>query len=117
MPDAGQLLAAIRGLHPRGRRPQSRAGTLGTSHPQGGRQDRRPARTTPLKAPTEIELKDWIGRAKIVDDVPERTQTPGVATGLAVTGHGGDVLFIETTGFPTADGASPVSRSPVSSAT
>jgi ATP-dependent Lon protease len=52
-------------------------------------------------------LGDWIGRAKIVDDVPERTQTPGVATGLAVTGHGGDVLFVETTGFPTADGTEP----------
>ena len=45
-------------------------------------------------------LHDWIGRAKVVDDVPERTELPGVATGLAVTGHGGDVLFIETTGVP-----------------
>ncbi len=61
---------------------------------------------TPLTVP-DGELSDWIGRAKIVDDVPERTQTPGVATGLAVTGHGGDVLFVETTGFPTADGAEP----------
>ncbi len=52
-------------------------------------------------------LTDWIGRPKVVDDVPERTQLPGVATGLAVTGHGGDVLFIETTGFPTADGSEP----------
>ncbi len=50
-------------------------------------------------------LTEWIGRPKIVDDVPERTELPGVATGLAVTGHGGDVLFIETTAFPTsADG-------------
>ena len=47
-------------------------------------------------------LADWLGRVKIVDDVPERTELPGVATGLAVTGHGGDVLFIETTAFPTA---------------
>jgi ATP-dependent Lon protease len=53
------------------------------------------------------QLADWIGRAKVIDDVPERTQTPGVATGLAVTGHGGDVLFVETTGFPTADGTEP----------
>ena len=52
-------------------------------------------------------LSDWIGRPKLVDDVPERTQLPGVATGLAVTGHGGDVLFVETTGFPTADGTEP----------
>jgi ATP-dependent Lon protease len=47
-------------------------------------------------------LHDWIGRSKVVDDVPERTELPGVATGLAVTGHGGDVLFIETTAFPVA---------------
>ena len=45
-------------------------------------------------------LKDWLGRAKIVDDVPDRTELPGVATGLAVTGAGGDVLYIETTAFP-----------------
>ena len=34
--------------------------------------------------------------------MPDRTELPGVATGLAVTGHGGDVLFIETTAFPTS---------------
>jgi ATP-dependent Lon protease len=61
---------------------------------------------TPLSV-DEHSLTDWIGRPKVVDEVPERTQTPGVATGLAVTGHGGDVLFIETTGFPTADGVEP----------
>ena len=44
---------------------------------------------------------------KVVDDVPERTELPGVATGLAVTGHGGDVLFIETTAFPTSADAEP----------
>jgi ATP-dependent Lon protease len=47
-------------------------------------------------------LTEWLGRVKVVDDVPERTELPGVATGLAVTGHGGDVLFIETTAFPTS---------------
>ena len=44
---------------------------------------------------------------KITDDVPERTNTPGVATGLAVTGAGGDVLFIETTAFPTGPDIEP----------
>jgi ATP-dependent Lon protease len=52
-------------------------------------------------------LAEWLGRPKVVDDVPERTEMPGVATGLAVTGHGGDVLFIETTAFPTAAEAEP----------
>ena len=46
-------------------------------------------------------LKNWLGRPKVVDDVPDRVELPGVATGLAVTGAGGDILFIETTSFPT----------------
>ena len=49
-------------------------------------------------------MRDWIGRPKLDEHdlvpVPERTNVPGVATGLAVTGAGGDVLFIETTAFP-----------------
>ena len=52
-------------------------------------------------------LSVWLGRSKVVDDVPERTELPGVATGLAVTGHGGDVLFIETTAFPTSADVEP----------
>jgi ATP-dependent Lon protease len=55
-----------------------------------------------LPALDREHLTDWLGRVKVVDDVPERTELPGVATGLAVTGHGGDVLFIETTAFPTS---------------
>ncbi|MFN8021150.1 MAG: endopeptidase La [Acidimicrobiales bacterium] len=46
------------------------------------------------------QVRDWLGRPKVDDEVPERTDVPGVATGLAVTGAGGDVLFIETTAFP-----------------
>ena len=38
-----------------------------------------------------------LGRAKFYAEVAERTSVPGVATGLAVTGVGGDVLFIEAT--------------------
>jgi ATP-dependent Lon protease len=53
------------------------------------------------------DLSTWLGRPKIVDDVPERTNVPGVATGLAVTGAGGDVLFIETTAFPTGPDSEP----------
>ena len=53
------------------------------------------------------ELTDWIGRPKVDDEVPERTSEPGIATGLAVTGIGGDVLFIETTAFPTGPDAEP----------
>ncbi|MEO1055525.1 MAG: endopeptidase La [Actinomycetota bacterium] len=62
--------------------------------------------------PTPIDVDgghvvDWLGRPKVVDEVPERTTTPGVATGLAVTGVGGDVLFIETTAFPTGPDTEP----------
>ena len=52
-------------------------------------------------------LSEWLGRPKLVDDVPDRTELPGVATGLAVTGAGGDVLFIETTAFPTGPDTEP----------
>jgi ATP-dependent Lon protease len=38
-----------------------------------------------------------LGRAKFWAEVADRTAVPGVATGLAVTGAGGDVLFIEAT--------------------
>jgi len=46
----------------------------------------------------EPELKDFLGKPKIwKDEASDRTDVPGVATGLAVTGSGGDVLFIEAT--------------------
>jgi ATP-dependent Lon protease len=43
----------------------------------------------------EADLKDLIGRPRFTPEAAERTSVPGVATGLAVTGLGGDVLFIE----------------------
>lgn len=42
-------------------------------------------------------LKDYLGRPRFTPESAERTASPGVATGLAVTGAGGDVLFIEAT--------------------
>ncbi|HEY0949816.1 endopeptidase La [Nocardioides sp.] len=41
------------------------------------------------------DLKGLVGRPRFTPEAPERTAVPGVATGLAVTGLGGDVLFIE----------------------
>ena len=63
--------------------------------------------TPPTSDRVEVEVdaadvRTWLGRVKVDDEVPERTSVPGVATGLAVTGMGGDVLFIETTAFPLA---------------
>jgi ATP-dependent Lon protease len=41
------------------------------------------------------DVARYLGRARFFAEAAERTSVPGVATGLAVTGAGGDVLFIE----------------------
>ena len=43
------------------------------------------------------EVRDALGRQRFYREAAERTAVPGVATGLAVTGTGGDVLFVEAT--------------------
>ena len=45
----------------------------------------------------EAALRDALGRQRFFQESAERTAVAGVATGLAVTGTGGDVLFIEAT--------------------
>jgi ATP-dependent Lon protease len=47
---------------------------------------------------------DALGRAKFVHEAAVRTAVPGVATGLAVTGVGGDVLFVEAASMPGKGG-------------
>src|SRR5207237_4401755 len=42
-------------------------------------------------------VRTFLGKPKFHFEAAERTGVPGVATGLAVTGAGGDVLFIEAT--------------------
>ncbi len=52
------------------------------------------------ETPVTIDLetvRDALGRQKFFQESAARTATPGVATGLAVTGAGGDVLFVEAT--------------------
>jgi ATP-dependent Lon protease len=52
------------------------------------------------EAPVALDLaalRDALGRQKFFQEAAERTAVPGVATGLAVTGTGGDVLFVEAT--------------------
>ncbi|MBQ1031761.1 endopeptidase La [Micromonospora parva] len=51
---------------------------------------------TPVRVDTG-NLTGYLGRPKFTPESAERTAVPGVATGLAVTGAGGDVLFIEAT--------------------
>jgi ATP-dependent Lon protease len=52
----------------------------------------------------EPDLKDFLGRPRFTPEAHERTSVPGVATGLAVTGLGGDVLFIEAASDTASDG-------------
>src|SRR5204863_4800983 len=48
----------------------------------------------------EPRVREWLGPRRFPADVRKRTSDPGVATGLAVTAVGGDVLFVEATGYP-----------------
>src|SRR5215212_3776245 len=50
--------------------------------------------STPLVVDAD-DVRGYLGRQKFFFEAAERTAVPGVATGLAVTGTGGDVLFIE----------------------
>ncbi|HEX8951533.1 MAG TPA: endopeptidase La [Polyangia bacterium] len=43
------------------------------------------------------QIADYLGPARIYSEIAERTEQPGVATGLAWTPTGGDILFIEIT--------------------
>jgi len=57
-----------------------------------------------LKAPVRVDealVRDALGKPRYqFEEIADRTAVPGVATGLAVTGTGGDVLFIEATALP-----------------
>ena len=59
------------------------------------------------QAPIAIDtaaVTDALGRQRFFQESVERTAIPGVATGLAVTGTGGDVLFIEATAMEGGEG-------------
>jgi ATP-dependent Lon protease len=55
---------------------------------------------TKRRSVDEERVREWLGPRRFVADVRKRTSEPGVATGLAVTAVGGDVLFIEATAYP-----------------
>src|SRR4051812_6168467 len=46
------------------------------------------------------KLREWLGPRRFSGEVRKRTSDPGVATGLAYTSAGGDVLFIEAAAYP-----------------
>ena len=59
-----------------------------------------------VEPPVEIDaaaVREALGRQKFFREVAERTAVPGVATGLAATATGGDVLFIEATSHKDGD--------------
>jgi ATP-dependent Lon protease len=58
---------------------------------------RGPVRMTP------DNVVEYLGRPRFFDEVAERTTRPGVATGLAWTPTGGDVLFVEVTMMPSTE--------------
>jgi ATP-dependent Lon protease len=58
-----------------------------------GRHDRKLSVTAP-------RVRELLGRPRFQPDVKRRTREPGVATGLAWTPVGGDVLFVEATAMP-----------------
>jgi ATP-dependent Lon protease len=60
-----------------------------------------------IEAPVALDVdavRDALGRQRFFQESAERTAVPGVATGLSVTGSGGDVLFIEATSMRGKDG-------------
>jgi ATP-dependent Lon protease len=52
----------------------------------------------------EAAVRAALGRTKFLHEAASRTAVPGVATGLAVTGVGGDVLFVEAASMPGSSG-------------
>jgi ATP-dependent Lon protease len=63
--------------------------------------------SSPEDAPIAIDsatVRDALGRPRFLHEAAVRTSVPGVATGLAVTGVGGDVLFVEAASMPGAGG-------------
>jgi ATP-dependent Lon protease len=66
------------------------------------------AKQSAQQTPVEIDLetvRDALGRQRFFQESASRTATPGVATGLAVTGTGGDVLFVEATAMKAGESA------------
>ena len=59
--------------------------------------------TAPIAIGVE-QVDEDLGRAKFHDEIAERTGVAGVATGLAVTSVGGDVLFVEASSHPGTGG-------------
>ena len=95
--------ARRRRVHPRGGRAQPRARAR-----HDAAQDRDADRVRQgrgARSTIDVDVvRDALGRQKFFQEAAVRTAVPGVATGLAVTGTGGDVLFVEATSMKGKDG-------------
>jgi ATP-dependent Lon protease len=72
----------------------------GPAADEDAKAEKKPKPKRAKRKPVKIDLetvRDALGRQKFFQESAARTATPGVATGLAVTGTGGDVLFVEAT--------------------
>lgn len=59
----------------------------------------------PVRVLTPEDVKGLLGRPKLTrEEMNPRTDVAGVVTGLAVTGAGGDVLFVEASAMPSSSG-------------
>jgi ATP-dependent Lon protease len=59
----------------------------------------------PIPATVDAAMvREALGRSRFFHEAAVRTAVPGVATGLAVTGTGGDVLFVEAASMPGQGG-------------
>jgi ATP-dependent Lon protease len=67
----------------------------GTGKDEGAGADAQTADTATTTVVSADRLRHYLGRRRFDSEVEARTAVPGVATGLAVTGAGGDVLFVE----------------------
>ena len=57
--------------------------------------------------PVEVDgahVQEYLGKRRFFFEAAERTEMPGVATGMAVTATGGDILFVEATKMPGKKG-------------
>lgn len=71
-------------------------------HPDGGSE--RSGRVARGGAAVVVDtdlVRRLLGKQRFVTEAVERTAVPGVATGMAVTGAGGDVLFVEAASMPS----------------
>ena len=90
-------------LHARSGRAAAGAGARHAAAEDARRGSRR--RTRRRRSPIDgAAVRDALGRPKVFHEAAARTAVPGVATGLAVTGVGGDVLFVEAASMPGKGG-------------